>query len=139
LADDVQKVTLGVVGWDDAAAEHFRPVVMPDSPTGLEGLENDVQSGCASVLAVLADEKRIGSVLVRLQQGGDGLHFVIECANADLPGFDLVETCMPALEGWAEKLGCVAVDVPTHRAGLVFKMKRRNYQVVQTVLRKAIA
>ncbi|MHC8493636.1 hypothetical protein ACTU44_13115 [Thalassospira sp. SM2505] len=136
---DVQKVTLGVVGWDGVAAGHFAPVVMPDSPTGLDGLQNDVETGKASVLAVMADEKRIGSVLVRILSGGDGLHFVIECANADLPGFDLVETCMPALEGWAKKLGCVAVDVPTHRAGLVFKMKRRNYQVVQTVLRKAIS
>lgn len=135
----IATVTLGVVAWDDTAAEHFRPVVLPDSPTGLDGLKNDVEAGAASVLAVMADGERIGSVLVRLLAGGDGLHFVIECANANVPGLCLVETCMPALEGWAAKLGCVAVDVPTHRPGLVFKMKRRDYQVVQTVMRKAIA
>ncbi|HBN51119.1 MAG TPA: hypothetical protein DD465_18525, partial [Thalassospira sp.] len=72
----IETVTLGVVAWDDTAAEHFRPVVLPDSPTGLEGLQNDVEAGAASVLAVMADGERIGSVLVRLLAGGDGLHFV---------------------------------------------------------------
>ncbi|MBO6807249.1 hypothetical protein [Thalassospira sp.] len=135
---DHEKVMLVVVPWDQRAADDFAPVILPDNPRGLEGLKSDVDAGIATVLGVYADQARIGSVLVRIERGGDGSYFVIECANADLPGFDLVETCMPALEGWARKVGCVAVDIPTHRPGLVFKLKKRGYQVAQTMMRQGL-
>ena len=135
---DHEKVMLVVVPWDQRAADDFAPVVLPDNPRGLEGLKSDVDAGIATVLGVYADQARIGSVLVRIERGGNGSYFVIECANADLPGFDLVETCMPALEGWARKAGCVAVDIPTHRPGLVFKLKKRGYQVAQTMMRQGL-
>jgi hypothetical protein len=138
MADHATKVTLAVVPWDDRAADDFAPIILPDSPRGLEGLKRDAETGVATVLAVAANGQRIGSVLVRIERGGDGSYFVIECANADLPGFDLVETCMPALEGWARKAGCVAVDIPTHRPGLVFKLKKRGYQVAQTIMRQGL-
>ncbi|HAI27961.1 MAG TPA: hypothetical protein DCM48_00065 [Thalassospira sp.] len=129
---------LVVVPWDQRAADETAPVILPDNPRGLEGLKSDVDAGIATVLGVYADQARIGSVLVRIERGGNGSYFVIECANADLPGFDLVETCMPALEGWARKAGCVAVDIPTHRPGLVFKLKKRGYQVAQTMMRQGL-
>ncbi|WP_296996319.1 MULTISPECIES: hypothetical protein [unclassified Thalassospira] len=135
---DHEKVMLVVVPWDQRAADDFAPVILPDNPRGLEGLKSDVDAGIATVLGVYADQARIGSVLVRIERGGNGSYFVIECANADLPGFDLVETCMPALEGWARKAGCVAVDIPTHRPGLVFKLKKRGYQVAQTMMRQGL-
>lgn len=134
-----EKVMLAVVPWDDRAAKDFAPIILPDYAPGLKGLKRDVENGLATVLAVLADDDRIGSVLVRLERLGDGLHFNIECAHASLPGFDLVETCMPALEGWARKAGCVAIDIPTHRAGLVFKLKKRGYDVAQTIMRQVLA
>ncbi|AUG55728.1 hypothetical protein [Thalassospira marina] len=133
-----EKIKIGLSQWDQTAAEHIRPVVLPESPLGLDGLRDDVANGRAAVLAVQARGERIGTLLVRVEQGGDGKYFIIECANSHLAGVDLVKTCMPALEAWARKLGCRALDVPTHRPGLVHKMKKQDYTVVKTVLRKVL-
>ncbi len=135
---DPEKINIGLSQWDQTAADHIRPVVLPECPAGLEGLKDDVMQGRAAILAVEARGERIGTLLVRIEQGGDGKYFIIECANSHLAGVDLVKTCMPALEAWARKLGCRAVDVPTHRPGLVHKMKKQDYTVVKTVLRKVL-
>lgn len=107
-----------------ATVDDYRLLVERDSDAGLYRLE-DAQGAIH------------GYGIFKIERFAKGAEGVIIAVAARVPGVDLTERMLTALEGVFD--GVVSYRVTTARPGLIRKLTARGYVQTHAVLRKAVA
>jgi hypothetical protein len=116
---------------------HLAALVEDDAP--LDWWRRKVELGELSVIAVLHEGARVGSVLWRLGEHGGRRCLVIHGAAAFHPAIDFTGTVLPQLETYARRLGCELVRLHTRRRGLVARAQAMGFGAAEFVLLKDVA
>lgn len=123
------------VSWSDEAAKVLKsstkwfPLATVEDYRLL--LERDPE---AALLRVTSADKLVGYVILQVDRYAECSEGVIVAAAGRLPGADLVELVLPALERSFE--GVVSYRLTTARRGLIRKLLRRGWLHTHAVMRK---
>lgn len=131
------QVELRRVAWSDDLAA-FLGAIPPQPHVSPAFYRAELDDDAMVATGVFADGELIGAAIHRFEDGDQGTEMVVVMAAGHLPGVDLVETILPALEGLARDVGCVSVRFHTLRKGLMQKAARLGYVPGELVMRKGL-
>lgn len=126
-------LTIAPGSWCDEAAWWVSQAVRP---AYLPAIRAQVESGLASLFFGKVDGQICGCFIVRIDKFPMHAEGVIMVAAGELPGIDLIATCLPDIE--AKFKGCKAVRYHTESPAVARKMARWGYIADEIICRKEI-
>lgn len=111
-----------------------RLIPLAHQAASLAEIRGQVEDGGARIFYVKAQAMTVGAVVLRVDHTADGSEGVIVSAAGSVQGIDLIETCMPAIEGLFS--GVRAIRFHTARPELARRMTFWGYQAAEIVCRK---
>lgn len=127
-------LTIAPGAWCDEAAwwvsQAVRALYLP-------AIRAQVENELASLFFVAVDGVTCGCFVVRIDRFATHDEGVIMAAAGELPGIDLIATCLPDIE--AKFKGCTAVRYHTERPAVARKMARWGYVADEIICRKELS
>lgn len=129
MAHEPQALTLEPGEWSADADRLIGQALQHASPADIR---HQVENLGARLFYVWQDGEIVAAFVLRV----DGREGVIVAAAGDMPGVDLVATCMPAIESLF--VGCSSIRYHTARPALARKLSRMGYVAREIVCMKEI-
>ncbi len=130
---DAEKTVISLVAasWSEFAQHCLRATGAAHLPEYYRQYQNG-----AGLFEVVADGARVGVVLLRIDVLGSGAEGVIVAAAAHVPGVDMTEAVLPAIEGMFR--GVDRIRIHTARPGLAKKLNKSGYRAQEVVMVKEV-
>lgn len=122
MAHDTQEVTIEPGTWS-AQADHFLSLAVQHAT--ISDIRHQVECEGAKLFYFRANGQCVGAFVLRIDHGPSGSEGVIVAASANLPGVDMTEQCLPAIEGLFS--GCKSIRYHTANPVLARKLSRMGY------------
>jgi len=103
----------------------------------LPAIRYQVNQHIAQLFYLSCEENICGAFVLRIDGNAENKEGVIVAAAGHLQGFDLMATCIPAIEN--KFLGCTAIRYHTGRPAVAKKMARLGYIADEIICRKEIS
>lgn len=133
-----QEVEIRRVKWTKAVDALFGTIEGRHIAEWLAALKRLVRRGRAFVCGVFFEGEMVGAMILAAETIDGERVMVVKAGGGDLPGRDLTQTCLPAVEMLAHRAGCAAVRFETSRPGLVKKSRLLGYGFVEIVMQKRL-
>lgn len=125
-------LTVAPAAWNDTAAALLLRAV-DSKREHLADLRATVESAGAALFHVLAGDRIVGAVVLRVDRFASGAQGVIVAAAGRLPGVRLADL-LPHFEG--RMTGVDSIRIHTRRQGMVRLLRRAGYRAAETVMVK---
>jgi hypothetical protein len=102
----------------------------------LPAIRAQVEAGLAKLFFVQSEGATVGCFIVRIDSFTTHHEGVIVAAAGDLPGVDLMASCLPTIEGLFS--GVAAIRYHTERPAVAVKMARHGYVTDEIICRKLV-
>lgn len=122
--------TLTWADWTDRAAADLEEAF---TPAELCATAAAVQDGRELLFALLEGGRRVGSVVVRLEDGAEGRELVCVGVGGQ-PG--ILGRFQAPLEAWGRSRGAATMRAHCRAPGMVRMLPRHGFAAVETVFRK---
>jgi hypothetical protein len=133
MEDVPQALTIEPGEWNEDAK---RLIPRAHRAESVDDVRQQVETGRARIFYVKAGGQVVGAFVLRVDQLCNGAEGVIVSGVADMPGVDLVEACMPAIE--ALFINVQTIRYHTMRAALARKLGRMGYAPAEIICRKQV-
>lgn len=133
MANDPQALTIGPGLWCDTVAALIAQAHQHATPAEIRA---QVEGGAARLFTVKAGGLVVGAFVLRVDQTAEGAEGVIVSGAGNLPGVDLIATCMPVIEGLFQDVR--AIRYHTARPALARRLARLGYAPSEIVARKEV-
>lgn len=134
MAHDPQKrLTLAPGEWS-ADADRLIGQALQHATTA--DIRHQVEHQGARLFYVMDDGKRAGAFVLRVDETQSGAEGVIVAGAGSVEGFDLLATCMPAIESLF--VNCKTVRFHTARASLARRLHAMGYEPAEIVCMKKL-
>lgn len=128
-----QALTFQQGAWSAQADQWIRQALQHAT---LDEIRHQVEHCGARLFYIMSGADCLGAFVLRVDHGADGSEGVIVAASAHLPGHDLIEICLPSIEGLF--VGCRRIRYHTARPALARRLTSHGYAPREIVCMKEI-
>lgn len=133
MAHDPQSLTIEPGDWTNEAD---RLIAQAHQHASTAEIRAQVEGGAARLFYVKHAGAIVGAFVLRVDSTADGAEGVIVSGAGGMPGVNLVDSCLPAVETLFQ--GVKAIRYHTARPALARRLAAHGYQASEIVCRKTI-
>ena len=130
------KLAVAQMAWSGAAAVLLAPAMSHEPGATVETLERVVGEGGELYGVFAAGAGLVAAYVLRVEQKDAGREGVIVAAGGRLPGYSLIRSILPTIEG--QLLDCSWIRAHTARRGVVRELRLAGYSQREIVMAKGI-
>jgi len=126
------------LAWDRFATRDLEPAMAHDPLAGTEVLAAGVMAGSMMLLGVYVEAERVGSLVLRPEEGDGTREMVLVAAGGRKPGLMLGPLVLPEVERLARDMGADTMRFHSARPAMSALAMRGGYFEAERVYRKVL-